>query len=106
MPTGYCGNPAARTRRSSAGQVPLLLRMVDRPRDLLRAHLNPEPPGRPAAFGGGSCCSMVFLVQQDERRSDDGADAAGVEADSPQGLEGGLEQRVGPFGLGAKVGID
>ena len=43
----------------------------------------------------------MVVVEQDECGCGDGADAPGVEADSAQGFEGGLEQGVPAFGQGA-----
>lgn len=40
----------------------------------------------------------MFQLEQDEGGSGDPGDAAGVEADPAQGLEGDLEQGVGPLG--------
>lgn len=40
----------------------------------------------------------MLQMEQDEGGSGDPGDASGVEADSAQGLEGDLEQGVGPLG--------
>jgi hypothetical protein len=43
------------------------------------------------------------VVEQNKSGDDDGADAPWTQADPRQRLEGGLEQRVRPIGLGAQV---
>lgn len=53
-----------------------------------------------------SGCTVVLVVEQNEGGGDDRADTPRAQADPPSGSEGGLEQRVGSFCLGAQVRVD
>jgi hypothetical protein len=63
-----------------------------------------RPRQVPIALCHSHLCPLVWCGA--DHRSQLRADAPGAEADSPQRLEGGLEQGVGPFGLGSKVRVD